>query len=316
MKVTVKITLPENFRRGDFLAFHQRDSRMLAEHWDDKNLYKGIMWDGFASSLEFTFGAGRQLLVSLDLDSGRKKVGEEKTRQRLRQLAKHMLGLNQSTEEFEAFAATHTDLAGLVATQTGLRVPQSASPFEALSWAITGQQISLGTAISLRRKLIARAGIKHPSGITCYPGPEQILTLTVADLRECSFSQNKAETLLNLAQQIQMNRLPLQQWLDDYLAGRALAAEDIYRQLVSLRGIGPWTSHYALLRGFGWLDGSLHGDVAVRRNLRRLLVSQEKFNRDEEKMSELQTQEWLAGFSPWRALVAAHLWAMEKNPGG
>jgi DNA-3-methyladenine glycosylase II len=195
-----------------------------------------------------------------------------------------------------------------------LRVPQSASPFEALSWAITGQQISVSAAISLRRKLIQRVGVLHSSGIACYPGPEQILALRHTDLRECSFSHTKATTLLNLAQLIQTGTLPLQQWLEDYLADRPLAAEDIYKQLISVRGIGPWTIHYALLRGFGWLDGSLHGDVAVRRNLQRLLTKQNKYCGDE-NISERKVQEWLSRFSPWRALVAAHLWAMQKSDG-
>jgi DNA-3-methyladenine glycosylase II len=54
--------------------------------------------------------------------------------------------------------------------------------------------------------------------------------------------------------------------------------------------------------GFGWLDGSLHGDVAVRRGLQSLLSSSEKITEDSAKR-------WLAAFSPWQALVAAHLWA-------
>ncbi len=314
MKLILKINLPDNFRRSDFLSFHQRDTQMLAERWDTKNLYKGIMWSNLPACLQFTFGTGKQLQVTLDIDSGRKKIDEEKAKQCLRKLARHMLGLSQSTTEFETFASTNTDLKNLVANQSGLRVPQSASPFEALSWAITGQQISLGAAISLRRKMIERAGIKHSSGIICYPSPERILALNHTDLRECSFSHTKATTLLNLAQLIQTGTLPLQQWLDDYLADQPLAAEDIYKQLIAVRGIGPWTIHYALLRGFGWLDGSLHGDVAVRRNLQRLLTAQNKFSGDE-KISELQTQKWLAAFSPWRALVAAHLWAMQKSDG-
>jgi DNA-3-methyladenine glycosylase II len=82
-----------------------------------------------------------------------------------------------------------------------------------------------------------------------------------------------------------------------------LPVEEVRESLLRLRGIGPWTVNYALLRGFGWLDGSLHGDVAVRRKLQRLLGASAS-------MSEADTQSWLAQFSPWRALVAAHLWAL------
>ncbi|MFT6552722.1 MAG: DNA-3-methyladenine glycosylase II [Zhongshania marina] len=77
---------------------------------------------------------------------------------------------------------------------------------------------------------------------------------------------------------------------------------------MAIRGIGPWTVNYVLLRGFGYLDGSLHGDVAVRRNLQLLLGREVKITAEE-------TQVWLAQFSPWRALVAAHLWAMQSDDG-
>lgn len=54
------------------------------------------------------------------------------------------------------------------------------------------------------------------------------------------------------------------------------------------------------MRGFAWLDGSLHGDAAVRRYLQVLL--------QQEHISPKQTEQWLAQFAPWRALAAAHLW--------
>ena len=98
--------------------------------------------------------------------------------------------------------------------------------------------------------------------------------------------------------------LPLDAWAIDPPVSSLV--EVIREKLSAVRGIGPWTINYALLRGFGWLDGSLHGDAAVRRNLQRLLHGSE-----EQKLGEEEARRWLAQFSPWRALVAAHLWASE-----
>ena len=314
MKISLRITLPDNFRRNDFLAFHQRDNLMRAERWDNKHLHKGIIWSAMPACITFTFSSAGYLSVTLDVDSGRRKMDTDTTKTHLRTRVNHMLGLNQATEAFEKFAATHPDLKMMTAMQSGLRVPQSATPFEALSWPITGQQISVNADVSLRRKLIERTGIKHSSGILCYPDPQHVTQLSEEDLRQCSFSTTKARTLINLARLIHSGKLPVNQWLETYHLTQQLPAENIYTELVQIKGIGPWTIHYALLRGFGWLDGSLHGDVAVRRNLQQLLIGLKKFNTDG-KISELETQQWLAGFSPWRALVAAHLWAMQKNDG-
>ena len=61
-----------------------------------------------------------------------------------------MLGLRIDPATFAGSRATPL-LAPLLARAPGLRVIQSATVFEALSWAIIGQQINLTFAIALRR---------------------------------------------------------------------------------------------------------------------------------------------------------------------
>lgn len=301
------IPLPRNFRVADFLAFHQRDVQMLAEVVSENQLQKGVVWQSMPSCITFVF-AKKQVDVRLHIDSARKKLDIEKSKNHLQQHAQHMLGLNQTVGDFEKFVAEHPQLNSLITRQSGLRVPQAATTFEALTWAIIGQQISVSAAVSVRRKLILHAGLQHSSGIWCYPSAAQIAVLAEDDLRPLGFSQTKARTIVELGKNILNGLLPLDQWLNDYWQGNKLAAQDIYNALIQVRGIGPWTVNYTLLRGFGWLDGSLHGDVAVRRNLQRLLNTAEK-------PDETVTKDWLAGFAPWRALVAAHLWAMQKTEG-
>lgn len=306
--IETSISLPRNFRLADFLAFHQRDAQMLAEAVTEKQLQKGIVWQAMPACLSFNFANKKQVDVTLHIDSGRKKLDPEKIQSRVQHHAKHMLGLNQTISEFEKFVIAHPELAQLINRQSGLRVPQAATTFEALTWAIIGQQISVSAAVSVRRKFIQHAGLQHSSGIWCYPSAVQVAALTETDLRPLGFSQTKARTIVELSQIIDRGELPLDNWLSDYWQGNRLAAQDIYDALIRVKGVGPWTINYALLRGFGWLDGSLHGDVAVRRNLQWLLTAPEK-------ITETATQEWLAKFSPWRALVAAHLWAMQKPEG-
>lgn len=301
------IALPRNFRLADFLAFHQRDAQMLAEIVNEQQLQKGIVWQGMPACITFIF-TKKQVDIRLHIDSGRKRLDAEKTQLHLHQHAQHMLGLNQTIADFEKYVVAHPELGHLIIRQSGLRVPQAATTFEALTWAIIGQQISVSAAVSVRRKLIQHTGLQHSSGIWCYPGAAQIAAFTEDDLRPLGFSQTKARTVVELGKIIHNGDLPLDNWLNDYWQGNTLAAQDIYDALIQIRGIGPWTVNYTLLRGFGWLDGSLHGDVAVRRNLQWLLNTTDKIN-------EETTRDWLAGFSPWRALVAAHLWAMQKPEG-
>lgn len=286
------ISLPPSFRAADILAFHRRDPQETAERVSETSLHKGLLWAGVPACLSVRFVAGTanaELAVDGQLPASSEAA--------FQMMVRRMLGLTQDVEAFERHYRTHPQLGSLIARKPGLRVPITATPFEALTWAITGQQISVGAAVSIRRKLIVAAGVRHSSGLLCYPEAAQIAALTVDDLRQSSFSISKAQTLITLSQQVVAGRLPLTDWL------ASLPVDEIREQLLALRGIGPWTVSYALLRGFGSLDGSLHGDVAVRRKLKMLLGSAEK-------IGEEQARDWLAQFSPWRALVAAHLWAM------
>jgi len=291
-RLELQLALPADYRLADLLDFHRRDVQALAERVGDRNLAKGILWRGQPACLSLEFAPG-QVRVGLLVDGD---AGDEAAP--LRALAEHMLGLTQPVEAFEDAYAGHPLLGPLVAANRGLRVPQSASPFEALSWAISGQQISLAVAISLRRKLIQLAGRRHSGGLLCYPDAAAVAALDEDSLGRAGFSRAKSQTLLLLAREVQAGRLPLDAWLEHE------PAEAIGARLLALKGIGPWTVDYALLRGFARLDGSLHGDAAVRRQLGRLLGR-------EERLDQAFVRDWLRPFAPWRALVAAHLWAMQ-----
>ncbi|WP_341644434.1 DNA-3-methyladenine glycosylase 2 [Thauera sp. SDU_THAU2] len=312
-RLNVHLPLPAGFRTVDVLAFHRRDPQQIAERILDEGpelgLDKAFVWAGRPACMAFRFegevtegGALRSGHVRVEclIDDASGTTGGamgegDPDQAAFEDLVRHMLGLDQPIEAFEHAHAGHPELGPLIRRNAGLRIPQVATPFEALSWAILGQQISLVAAVALRRRLIQAADRRHSSGLICYPDAASLLQLDAATLRAAGCSQTKADALLGLARAELEQRLPLDEWL------RTLPVEDIRAGLLTIRGIGPWTINYALLRGFGWLDASLHGDVAVRRGLRRLLGR-------EDAVGEAETRQWLEAFSPWRALVAAHLW--------
>jgi DNA-3-methyladenine glycosylase II len=297
------IALPVGFRQNDVLAFHRRDVQQIAEQIEGNVLRKGLVWEGHPACLSFRFDHG-SAQVELAIDDATTDDDQVRIERmaRTKQMARRMLGLTQRIEEFEQAYRSHPLIGEMVTRNSGLRVPLAPTPFEALCWAVTGQQISVSAAVSIRRKVIQAAGMKHSGGLWCFPDSRTFAKMSEQTLRQTGLSLTKAKTLIALSERVENRLLPLDDWVD------APPEEEIRAQLLAIRGIGPWTVNYALLRGFGWLDGSLHGDVAVRRNLQVLLGKPDKLREDEAK-------QWLAQFSPWRALVAAHLWAMQKTEG-
>ncbi|MDX7989120.1 DNA-3-methyladenine glycosylase 2 [Xenorhabdus sp. 12] len=292
-----EIKLPSNYHTNDLLAFHQRDEMGVSEVVQQNQIKKGVIWHGTPALLTIAI-ENNTAQVQLDID-GDNTLSSHNA---LSILASHMLGLNQPIEKFESLYQGHPVIGELVTRQAGLRIYQSATPFEALSWAIIGQQISVSAAISIRRRFIQAIGTQHSSGLLCHPDYQQVMRCSEQELRQCGFSVGKANALLNASRLIDSGAIEL------VIPERENGAQQLTDNLLAIKGVGMWTVNYTLLRGFNYLNGSLHGDVAVRRNLQYLL-------RQEEKVSAEQAEEWLADFTPWKALVGAHLWRQQSSSG-
>ncbi|MEJ5029935.1 DNA-3-methyladenine glycosylase 2 [Comamonas sp. MYb69] len=297
LELTTQVALPANYRPQDMLALHARDALQASEKVEGLRVSKGLVWQGQPAllQLEMVDGAARAV-ASLAVD-GTAPTGNDPAA--LDAMLARMLGLGDGADQLALQHGQHPVLGPLLLAQMGLRVPASSSPFEALVWAITGQQISVAAAIALRRRLIAATALQHSSGMLCHPDAAALAALTPEQLRAAGFSVSKIATLERVCAAVLDGSLPLDAWAAQPL--QAQDAQAIEDALLAIKGIGPWTVHYALLRGFGWLDGSLHGDVAVRNALARLL--------DVPSVSQREAEQWLGAFAPWRALVAAHLWA-------
>lgn len=284
---TESFSLPDDFQLAPLLAFYQRDRLQLSERVTGQQLEKAFMHQGQPCWLRLDFA-----------DPGRARVAWQGVEpERAVSLAKHLCGQNQDITGLEQLAS-QASLSALLSRQRGLRVAQLVTPFEALVWAILGQQISVAAAHALRRRLLDNAAPRHHSGLLCFPDARRIASLSEQQLGGCGLSRSKVQTL-----QVVANAN-----IDDALLpdrSRLADMEALQQRLLGIRGLGPWTVNYTLLRGYGYLDGSLHGDVVVRRGIQQLLGQSAP-------VTPVQAQQWLAAYRPWRALLAAHLWQAQS----
>ena len=292
----ITIALPPGYRSDDVLAFHSRDAEGVAEQVSGQRIRKGMLLGGVAVLLDVTLDA--TLDVNLHAASARCSIEADGalTPESLRQLGGvllNILGLRIDPAPFLAAVQDDPLMGPLARRHPGLRIVQSATVFEALTWAIIGQQINLPFAIALRRTFIQQAGRQHSSGLWCYPEAGDVARLQVDQLTIRKFSRAKADTLLRVAGLAARGELLLDSGDDVHAASAALLA---------VKGIGPWTVNYALLRGYGYADCSLHGDVAIRAAFQHLLG-------EDAKPDIARTEALLARYAPQRTMAAAHLWA-------
>jgi DNA-3-methyladenine glycosylase II len=288
MESTQEIALPPGYRVADVIAFHGRDAEGLAEQVSPQGLRKGVLLDGVPTLLDIRFD-GNMARCRLAFDAPVTPALAALAQDALL----NVLGLRIDPEAFAAFAHDDPVLGPVLARQPGLRIVQSATVFEALTWAIIGQQINLTFAIALRRTLIQLAGRPHSRGLWCYPEAPDVARLALEDLTSRKFSTAKAETVLRVARMAVDGSLTLDRTRDAAL---------VSQELLAIKGIGPWTVNYVLLRGYGYTDCSLEGDVAVRTALHKLTGSAQR-------PTLMEAQRLLARYAPHRTMAAAYLWA-------
>ncbi|MDP6452993.1 MAG: hypothetical protein QF898_06765, partial [SAR202 cluster bacterium] len=184
-----------------------------------------------------------------------------------REIMARMLGAGESLIPFYEMAGNDPMLAPLIAEFRGMRISQAASVFESLVMSVLGQQISSQVARVLRTGLVDAYGVSIESegvSYSAFPRPQDIASRGVDDLRAIKFSARKAEYLVDIASQVASGELDLEGLRD-------ASDDEIVEALVRLRGIGPWTAHWMLIRAFGRPDGFPHGDLALQRFMGQLL---------------------------------------------
>ena len=217
------------------------------------------------------------------------------------QLVRRMLNADIDIAPFYAMALADEHLAPLARNLYGLRLTLTPTPCEALILAILGQQISNQVARMLRELLIQTYGERFTlAGEThcAFPQPRAIAEAGVEGLRAIKFSRRKAEYITDISRLAASGELAL----DDL---RGLADAEVERRLTALRGVGPWTAHWMLMRALGHTDGFPYGDLALQRMMGALVG-------DGSPMPPADALAHSERWSPWRSYVTTYLFAANR----
>ena len=179
----------------------------------------------------------------------------------------------------------------------GLRLVGMHSLWECLSWSIIGQQVSVASAFSVRSRLALYCGAvvswqgKVYEG---FPTPEAVLSMTPDELRNCGLSRQKGEYLQGLAQELCLG----------YLSASLLSESDpagIRARLIQLRGIGPWSVEYAMMRVHGDPDACPFEDIGLRNAIAR------EYGLGRQASVE-ETQNITERWRPYRGYATFYIW--------
>lgn len=286
--------LPAHFRRDAVLAYLGRDPQSLYERLHGSTFRFALRSGAGAVHVEAQV-ARRNVACRLS-GPGVAAADAAFTAHRL---LRRYLGLSIDPAAFERRAVDDPLHHRLLAHRQGLSIPQTPSIFDGLVWVVAGQQVSLAVAFALRRRLGHLCATQLDDDLWLPPTAAEVAALDLDSLRANSWSQRKAEYVLDLAAAVRDGELDLL----DLERASVLRLEPT---LLARRGLGPWSVAYLMMRSFGLADCVPVGDAALKRNLRRFFSL-------EKNPDVATTLRLMQPFAPFRSLATFHFWAHDKD---
>ncbi|SEU23442.1 DNA-3-methyladenine glycosylase [Paenibacillus sp. NFR01] len=205
--------------------------------------------------------------------------------------------LDRDLRPFYALAAADPLLAPLAERERGLRIIALPGLFEALCWAILGQQVNLAFAYKLKERLTQRyGGSLEWQGRTYYhfPRPDVFGDVSEEELCTLQLTRNKARAVLEVARLLAAGELSREELL-------ALPPQEAEARLLRIRGVGPWTSQYVRMRCLRDTTAFPAGDVGLQ-NAVKFLAGMDR------KPTPAELIEMAARWKGWEAYAVFYLW--------
>lgn len=158
--------------------------------------------------------------------------------------------------------------------------------FTALCRIIVGQQLSVAVARAIWNRVETHFGPDFT--------PDAVLKTEAETLRPLGLSGAKARSLLALAQHVEDGKLQIEKL-------ESLPNEEIVREVVAVKGLGPWSADMFLMFHLKRPDILPVGDLGIREAIKRLYSLEER--PDAAKMEEI-AEPW----RPYRTLASRYLW--------
>jgi AraC family transcriptional regulator of adaptative response / DNA-3-methyladenine glycosylase II len=178
---------------------------------------------------------------------------------------------------------TSSQIKKLLLKYPGIRLPSGWDPFEVAIGSILGQLVSVEQGQSLVHDLIELTGtesgnIINGKNVKIFPTPK---ALADANLQKLKTTRIRKQTLNEFAKAVANKSISLEATQD---------VDEFINQVMTIKGIGPWTANYMALKVLRHTDTFPETDLILARALDR------------------HPKDIIQQMSPWRGYVAALFW--------
>ncbi len=240
---TLQVPVPAGFSwRGTLYSHGWADLPPFRLDHETGTLHRVLLLDGRAVSLTMTCTAGAAIAARADTPLTR--ISARRAEAQIRR----MLGLDEDLSAFYAAAGAMAGYEWTPAAGAG-RLLRSPTVFEDLvrvlcttncSWALTKQMVG---------RLIEHAGEPSSGGVHAFPSPEALAERPERFFRERIRAGYRSGALRTLARDVAAGRRDVEGW-----AGSGLPLPELKKEILSIRGIGPYAAEN-MLRLLGRHEG-------------------------------------------------------------
>lgn len=291
------ITLPENFDMNANLGYLTREKNECMYEIENDIIIKVIAIGEMQSLVQISVIDNQQMVVQFLNDS---RPIEKWEREKIVTYIHEWFDLDNDLTPFYEMANSDPLLQIPAQKFSGLRVIGIPDLFEALCWGVLGQQINLAFAYSLKRQFVESFGDSiewNGKKYWVFPPYERIAQLTPTDLAAIKMTVKKSEYIIGIARLMANGDLSKEQL-------KKIDFKEAEKSLIKIRGIGPWTANYVLMRCLRFQTAFPIDDVGLINSIKTLRNMNRKPTKEEILALSIPWKNWesYATFYLWRVL--------------
>ncbi|MBU8593987.1 DNA-3-methyladenine glycosidase II [Bacillus subtilis] len=293
----IVITLPEIFDMNANLGYLTREKNECMYEIENNIITKVIAIGEIRSLVQVSVINNKQMIVQFLNDS---RPVEQWKREEIVKYIHEWFDLDNDLTPFYEMAKADPLLKMPARKFYGLRVIGIPNLFEALCWGVLGQQINLAFAYSLKKQFVEAFGDSiewNDKKYWVFPPYERIARLTPTDLADIKMTVKKSEYIIEIARLMASGELSREKLMK-------MNFKDAEKNLIKIRGIGPWTANYVLMRCLRFPTAFPIDDVCLIRSIKILRNMNRKPTKDEILEISFSWKKWesYATFYLWRVL--------------
>ncbi|MED3873391.1 DNA-3-methyladenine glycosylase [Lysinibacillus capsici] len=291
------ITLPANFDMNANLGYLTREKNECLYEIENNIITKVIAIGEMQSLVQISVIDNQQMVVQFL--NGSRPI-EKREREKIATYIIEWFDLDNDLTPFYEMANTDPLLKIPAQKFYGLRVIGIPDLFEALCWGVLGQQINLAFAYSLKRQFVESFGDSiewNGKKYWVFPPYERIAQLEPTDLAAIKMTVKKSEYIIGIARLMACGELSKEQLMK-------MNFKEAEKSLIKIRGIGPWTANYVLMRCLGFQTAFPIDDVGLINSIKTLRNMNQKPTKEEILALSIPWKNWesYATFYLWRVL--------------